>query len=197
MFSIWSKFRLAKPAAAALLLALGVSACATGPVYRPRGPGDVVGYTDQRLTQNRFRVTFSGSTGTHREQVEDHLLRRAAEVTLQNGFTHFVFAQRDTEPQTYYRGYYPYSRFGFGYGFGRYGYGLGPRYWGPRSWYYSNFAFGDPWFGYGFGSTYPVTRYEAYSEIVALTAEQAGMEPDAINAREVLGSLPPLPPPPA
>jgi hypothetical protein len=190
MLSILSNFRLAKPAAAALLLATVVSACATGPVYRPRGPGDVVGYTDQRLTQNRFRVTFAGGTGTHREQVEDYLLRRAAEVTLQNGFTHFVFDARDTEPQTYYRNSFaPYSRFGFGYG-------LRPRYWGPRSWYYSSFAFGDPWFGYNRFDAYPVTRYQAYSEIVALTPDQARTEPDAIDAREVLASLPPLPPPP-
>jgi hypothetical protein len=186
MVSIRSNFR---PAAAAVLLALGVAACATGPTYRPRGPGDVVGYTDQRLTQNRFRVTFSGHSGTRREEVEDHLLRRAAEVTLQNGFTHFVFDARDTEPRTYFRSnFIPRSRFGFGFG-------LGPRYWGPRSWYYSSFAFGDPFFDRRFDA-YPVTRYEAYSEIVTLNQQQATAEPDAIDAREVLASLPPLPPPP-
>jgi hypothetical protein len=186
--SIWSNLRWAKPVAGALLLALGVSACATGPVYRPRGPGDTVGYTDQRLTQNRFRVTFAGGAGTQREQVEDYLLRRAAEVTLQNGFSHFVFDARDTEPRTYYRsGFTPRSSFGVGFG-------LGPRYWGPQSWYYSNFVFGDPF--YSRYDAYPVTRYDAYSEIVALMPAQAQTEPDAIDAREVLAALPPLPPPP-
>jgi hypothetical protein len=193
MLSHWFNLRLAKPAAAALLLALGVSACATGPVYRPRGPGDTVGYTDQRLTENRFRVTFAGHSGTRREEVEDHLLRRSAEVTLQNGFTHFVFDVRDTEPQTYYRGSAFLPRYGFGFG-----YGFGPRrYWGPRSWYYSSFAFGDPWFGYRHYDAYPITRYQAYSEIIALTAEQAQTTPDALDARQILSSLPPLPPPPA
>jgi len=182
---------LAKGAAALLLLALGLAACETGPLYRPRGPGDVVGYTDQRLTQNRFRVTFSGGSGTQREAVEDSLLRRAAEVTLQNGFTHFVFDARDTEPRTYYRssGFAPY-RFGFGH---RFGY----PYWGPRSWYYSSFAFGYPFHDpfYDRFDAFPVTRYEAYSEIVTLTPEQATNNPDALDAREVLESLPPLPPP--
>src|SRR6185503_19576191 len=133
MLSVWN-FRPVKAAVAALLVALGISACATGPVYRPRGPGEVVGYSDQRLTQNRFRVTFTGNSGTHREEVEDYLLRRAAELTLQNGFTHIVFDARDTEPETYYRSSFM-PHYGFGYGFG-YGYGLGPRYyrpyWGPR-----------------------------------------------------------------
>jgi hypothetical protein len=196
MLSHWFNLRLAKPAAAALLLALGVSACATGPVYVPRGPGQSVGYTDQRLTENRFRVTFSGNSATRREEVEDHLMRRAAEVTLQNGFSHFVFDARDTEGETYYRSsFIPRSYLGFGYG-------LGPRYWrrpywGPRFGYYSSFGFGHPWWGYDHFDAYPITRYHAYSEIITLTPEQAQNQPEALDARQILASLPPLPPPPA
>ena len=186
MLSKRSWLRSAKPAAVVVLLAATVAACATGPTYRPRGPGDVVGYSDMRLTQNRFRVTFSGGSGTNRELVEDYLLRRASEVTLASGFTHFVFDARDTEPRTYYRNTFgPRSSFGLGFGSGR--------YWGPRSWYWSSFAFGDPFYD---RDVYPVTRYDAYSEIVTLTPEQARNEPDAIDAREVLNALAPPPPPP-
>ena len=184
MLSIWSGFRWAKPVAAALVVAGTVAACTTGPLYRPRGPGDVVGYSDQRLTDNRFRVTFSGGSGTRRELVEDFLLRRAAEVTLQNGYTHFVFDARDTEARTYYRNFFgPRASFGFGYGY---------PYWRYRPWYWSSFAFGDPFYG----DVYPVTRYEAYSEIVALNAAQAQNEPDAIDAREVIAAMTPPPAPP-
>ena len=63
--------------AAALSLALAattlVAACQTGPAYRERGPGDNVGYTDQRLTENRYRVTFAGGNNVAREEVEDFL----------------------------------------------------------------------------------------------------------------------------
>jgi hypothetical protein len=171
-------------AAALSLILLGAAACATGPIYHPRGPGEAVGYTDQRLTQNRFRVTFAGGTGSSRELVEDSLLRRSAEVTLQNGYTHFVFDTRDTEARTYYRNSFgPRTSFGLGFGSGRF---RGPFYW-------SSFAFGDPFFD---RDLYPVSRYEAYAEIVMLNPQQATGEPDAIDAREVLNSLPPLPPPP-
>ena len=80
-----------------------LAACETGPVYKPRAPGETVGYTDLQLSPNRYRVTFSGNSATRREDVENYLLRRAAEVTLAAGYTHFAFDQRDTEARTYYR----------------------------------------------------------------------------------------------
>ena len=80
-----------------------LAACETGPVYKPKGPGERVGYTDQQLAANRYRVTFTGNTATPRDQVENYLLRRAAEVTQAAGFTNFIFDTRDTEAKTYYR----------------------------------------------------------------------------------------------
>jgi hypothetical protein len=189
MLSKESSMRSTKLARTALALFLGgtvLAACATGPIYRPRGPGDNVGYTDQRLTQNRYRVTFTGSSGTRRELVEDSLLRRSAEVTLQNGFSHFVFDQRDTDATGFYRdSFRPRTSLGFGFG--------SSRFFGPGPWYWSSFGFGG---GYPYGEFYaPLPRYEAYAEIVMLNPQQAAGEPDAIDAREVLASL--TPPPPA
>jgi len=93
-----------------LLAAVLATACATGPEYQPRTPGSFVGYTDLQLSPNRYRVAFSGSYMSSRDDVETYLLRRAAEVTLQNGYKYFVFQTRDTHPQTdYYGGAYPYS----------------------------------------------------------------------------------------
>ena len=36
---------------AATLALLTLAACETGPAYKPRGPDDTVGYTDQQLTE--------------------------------------------------------------------------------------------------------------------------------------------------
>jgi hypothetical protein len=95
---------------ALLLAALIASACATGPEYQPRTPGSLSGYTDLQLSPNRYRVAFTGSYVSTRDDVEMYLLRRAAEVTLQSGFRHFVFQKRDTQPMTeYYGSSYPYS----------------------------------------------------------------------------------------
>lgn len=169
------------------VLALGcaaiLSACQTGPAYRERGPGEAYGYTDQQLTQNRYRVTFSGNSTTSREEVEDYLLRRAAEVTVNSGYTHFVFDARDTDSETYYRNSFgPRTRLGIG--FGSFGY---------SPWYYSSFAFHDPFYD----DYRPVTRFEAYSEIVMLQPGQAAEDPYAVDAREVLDALAPPPPPQA
>ncbi len=175
-----------RPRVAALALLLGcaslLAACETGPAYRERGPGDSIGYTDLRLTQNRYRVTYAGGNATTREEVEDYLLRRAAEVTLDSGYSHFVFDARDTNAETYYRSNFgAHSRLGIGYG-----------YFGPSPWYYSRFAFGYPFYG---NDLRPVTRFEAYSEIVMLEPGEAVDDPFAVDAHEVLTTLTPPPPP--
>lgn len=161
-----------------------LAACQTMPVYRPADSKGGVGYSEQQLAANRYRVSFSGGVSTHRNQVEDYLLRRSAEVTKQAGFTHFTFDDRDTEARTYYHTTFdPSDRWGWW------------RY-GPRA----RFAYWSSW-NYPFGwdeDVIPVTRYTAYAEIVTLTAAQAANNPEAIEADDVLRHLaPPVPPAPA
>jgi hypothetical protein len=169
---------------AALLI---LSACTTGPAYKARGPGEMIGYTDEQLTSNRYRVTFSGGASIRREQVEDYLLRRAAEVTLQAGHTYFSFDTRSMEVMTYYRTTFDTwgPRFGPRYGLRPW---YGPRL-GPRPWYWSSWSYPPMWSG----EVIPVTRYTAYAEIVMLTDEQALNNIDAVSAREVLDRLVPVP----
>jgi hypothetical protein len=101
--------------AALLFAAFAATACATGAEYQPRTPGTAVGYTDLQLSANRYRVTYSGSWYSTRDDVETYLLRRAAEVTLQNGYSHFVVQMQQTErmidnlgtPYPYGPVYYP------------------------------------------------------------------------------------------
>ncbi len=170
--------RLAFLALAALSL-LNLAACTTQPVYGPSGPGGGAGYTDEQLSDNRYRVTYTGTAATDRETVEDFLLYRSAEVTLKAGFTHFIFDTRDTKAHTsYYSSFiggwpgWPYHR--------RYG------------WYWHNW----PYPGEDVVTT-QITRYKAYAEIVMLSDEQAKADPEAIDADQIIKNLGPKVHPPA
>jgi hypothetical protein len=55
------------------------------------------GYSEVRLAENRFQVTFEGNSLTSRERVESYMLYRAAELTLQQGFDWFVIEDREME----------------------------------------------------------------------------------------------------
>lgn len=48
------------------------------------------GYDDFRISADTVEVTFRGNGHTSRETVSRYLLRRASEVTLQSGYTHFA-----------------------------------------------------------------------------------------------------------
>ena len=176
----------AKVAVATLAVTL-LAACETGPVYKPRAPGERVGYTDLQLTPTRYRVTFTGNSSTRREDVENYLLRRAAEVTLGAGYTHFAFDSRDTTARTYYRESFSDPFFADPF--------YGPRafYWSSWPYYgypYGPYGFGRP-FGYGYGDLRPITSFSAYAEIVTLRANEAAGNPRAIDAQSLLQRLPP------
>src|SRR4051794_15109445 len=67
----------------ALLCALG---CATG--YHPAsGTG---GFSELKLNDRAYEVSFRGNGYTSREQAQRLALRRAADLTVQSRFTHFV-----------------------------------------------------------------------------------------------------------
>jgi hypothetical protein len=163
----------------AVLLTAGLAGCVQPAPYGPRIEGSRVGYTDERLAQNRYRVTYAGNSATPRATVEDYLLYRAAQVTLDSGFAAFEFDTRDTKAKTTY-----FSTFdGFPGPYGPY------RHFG---WYWHSWGFDEDL------ESRPVTRYEAYAEIVMLTADQAKSEPRSLDAHDVLTRLGPhvLPPPP-
>lgn len=81
-------------------LALSLGACATtGPYYQPIEAAHSArgGYSEVRLGENRYEVTFTGNRLTSREQVETYLFYRAAELTLQAGFDWFLIEQQGME----------------------------------------------------------------------------------------------------
>jgi hypothetical protein len=160
-------------AVAAAFVAL-VTACVTPTPYQPAQPQGF-GYTEERLDQNKYRVSFRGNAQTKRETVEDYLLYRSAELTLQGGYDHFILVGRDTEAKTSYR------------------------YWvdhyGGRGWFYHGFpGWYDPWGPWGRPGLYdvqPVTTYTATAEIVLIKGPRQDGEVRAFNARDVLAQVGP------
>jgi len=70
---------------AALIFLL--SGCATP--YQSSESNYGYGYSETRLDVNKFSVRFIGSDSDSAAVVSDYALLRAAEITLENGFTHF------------------------------------------------------------------------------------------------------------
>lgn len=79
---------------AVLLLVAG---CATQTPYKPAEARDKEGYTETRLGENRYRISFVGNSATPAETVKDYALLRAAELTLQEGYSWFSVAERDKD----------------------------------------------------------------------------------------------------
>ena len=160
------------------LIAGFLMGCMQPTPYQPRLQGQDTGYTDRALTQNRYRVTFTGNSVTPRETVESYLLLRAAEVARAAGYSHFLFDTRNTQTRTSVQTV-PYGPPDPYWGGG----------WGRRG------AFGY-WGGWGFPYEPAMdvvvrTNYEAYAEIVLLNQDQASREPRAISATEVISRIGP------
>ena len=88
-----------KPAlTAAVAVALLLGGCATAPtVYQAATAPEAVGYTDYRVEPGRWRVTFRGGDGAPPQQVADYALRRAAELTIREGYDWFEITERSGE----------------------------------------------------------------------------------------------------
>lgn len=95
-------------------LALMLAACVTPTAYGPMQKG--VGFSEQKITAERWRVSFRGGGGAPAAQVEDYALLRAAELTLANGYDWFRVDNRFIE-QTGYQG----ASVGVGVGGGSFG----------------------------------------------------------------------------
>lgn len=158
-------------AGAALLV---LSACASSTPYVSAGTSEGYGFSEQRIENDRFRITFRGNSLTTRETVETYLLYRAAEVTVENGYDYFVVIKDDTERETTYSGSNDYGYFSY-YGRGRpfpyYGYGYR---WDP---FYDDVTLRER------------NRYTAIAYIVLGRGEKPQGETAAYDARQVLENL--------
>ncbi|MEN2986929.1 hypothetical protein WG926_01340 [Tistrella sp. BH-R2-4] len=160
--------RQGRRAALLLVASLGalVAACSGPTPYQPLLHGE--GYANQRLEDNRFRVSFAGNAATDRATVEDYLLYRASEITLQTGHDFFIVVSRDVEPDRRYS-YNPPPAWGWGWGSGRgAGYGI----------------------GMSTGSAEADTRYTAWLEILVYAGRKPD-QPDAYDARQITQAIAP------
>jgi len=165
----------------AALTAIAISACATSTPYAPAESGRGYGFAEQKIEENRYRITFRGNSLTTRETVETFLLYRAAELTLQNGYDYFVVVEGDTEANT------TYSRSANPAFFGRYGYGFGP-------YGYPGYAFPYYAYGFGWGSPYDtytreIIRYSAVAFVSMHRGEKPDANPQAFDAKDVVDNL--------
>jgi hypothetical protein len=159
--------------AAAIVTTLATAACQSGPTPYPPGAGRDLGYTESRIENDRYRIAFKGNSLTDRETVENYMLYRAAELTLQNGYDTFTIVNRDTDKESRIRssgGGYMGSRLSYMYFVPRYGWvGAYEPYWTPQSYQ-------------------EVTRYEAFAEIV-MGRGQKGGDANSFDARQVSQNL--------
>lgn len=85
-----------KTLALSAFAAISLSACVTATPYQPLAAGTAQsgGYSETKLEQDRYRITFTGNSLTSRDVVENYLLHRAAELTLAQGKDWFMMAER-------------------------------------------------------------------------------------------------------
>jgi hypothetical protein len=177
--------RLIVTTAAILALGGALAACETATPYQPLNAGSRTsgGYSDTKITADRWRVSFRGNTLTSRETVETYLLYRAADLTVAQGFDWFEPVDRHTDKKVEVDpapGFYG----GFGYGYGwrpywrHYGFGYGWRGWDPY--------WGDPFF-----DTTVTQKFEASAEIVMGHGQRPEGDHRAMDAREVMTNLRP------
>jgi len=179
-------------AIAALPLALSGCASIGSTPYQPVSASNPAagGFSDQRLDEGRYSVTFSGNRLTSRETVESYLLYRAAELTLEQGYDWFAIVDKQVEHTVdrqlvrdplydpwfasdyrYWRPYWRYYVPGTGW----------------QSWYPYN---GDP-FWTSRMQTQTSERYEAAAEIRMGRGPMPATDVRAFDAHDVIGRIGP------
>jgi hypothetical protein len=133
--------------------------------YQPEMAG--FGYSEQKLESDHYRVSFTGNSDTPREAVENGLLFRAAQITVDSGHDWFIVAGHDIDKNTGYIGLAD-----PGYGYGAYGY---------PGWYA----------GGGVIEETPYNQYTATATIAVGTGAKP-QNPNAYDAHDVLQTLQPV-----
>lgn len=146
-----------------LAVLLTLAACGGPTPYQPSDGYE--GFSEQRIEADRFRVQVAGNSLTPRQTVQDQLLYRAAQLTVQHGYRQFAIVARGVEPKTEY---YSYPAEPLPPWYWRHGWGAFP----PRY------------------ETDQVTRYDAWAEI-KMYKQAAPAGANAYEAREVMDRLGP------
>ena len=148
--------------------AVVLAACGTPTPYQPVTDGH--GYAEQSLESDRFRVTFSGNSLTPRETVENYLLYRAAEITLERGYDHFIVVEQETERSTTY--FTTFNSVG-----------------APYSYYGRRFRHVGAVGAVTTATARPRDSYHAFANILLRSGERPADNPNAYDARELKAQL--------
>jgi hypothetical protein len=151
----------------AVIMSAWLAGCATPTPYQPAAGG--FGYAEQQIENHRYRVSFAGNSVTPRDVVQNYLLYRAAQLTLESHHDYFTVVNQDLERSTAYQGT-GFDSFGFV----------------PR-----NSANGFVGFGPSSYSAYPIDSYTAFGDIVMGDGEKPAGDLKAYDARDVLRRLGP------
>ncbi|MDB5440998.1 MAG: hypothetical protein JWM33_3425 [Caulobacteraceae bacterium] len=147
--------------------ALALSACATPTVYAPASQQRGQGFSEQRIENGRYRVTFAGAGDPAR--INDLALRRAAELTLQDGYDWFRVAGRSGQVN---RGNGPTISLGTGTRSGGYGY------------------YGGSGVSLGLGTSFNLGLPQSTSSFEILMQHGSKPDqPDAYDARDVIRNI--------
>ncbi|MET0546556.1 MAG: hypothetical protein ABWZ40_09615 [Caulobacterales bacterium] len=71
-----------------------LAACSTPTRYEPMTKKTGSGYSETRIEDNRFRITFRGGQGESAARVKDLALLRAADLATTNGYDWFEVVNR-------------------------------------------------------------------------------------------------------
>jgi len=174
--------------AAVATLGGALAACQTATPYQALGAGPAAagGYSEVKLEQDRWRVTFQGNSLTSRQTVETYLLYRAAELTVAQGYDWFETVERKTDKhvETYAEPGPPFGPYGYHWRpyWSYYGGGYGWRHWDP--------LWGGPFWADQI-DVQTVEKYEASSEIVMHHGAKPAGNARAFDARDVTANLGP------
>ena len=151
------------------LLVASLAACAASPTpYEPAS--DRYGYTQQQLEADRYRISFAGNSATPRDVVQNYMLFRAAEVTLETGHDYFTVVDQQVEGSS--SGAVASPRVGVGVGSGG----------------STNLGIGiSTVLGGGGGGA----RHTAPADILVRDGEKPAGDPDSYDARDLIERLRP------
>lgn len=82
-----------------ILAVFSLVACASQTSYVAATGERDYGYSENPITDNRYRVSFRGNTNTTDDEVKDMALLRASELTLLNNYDWFRIVVQETNEQ--------------------------------------------------------------------------------------------------
>lgn len=169
-----------------LLAVVSLAACSTATPYQAAGDSTRYGYSDTKIDESTWRLTYSGNAHTSREQVENAFLYRAAEIAAAAESDGFIVLDKNVDQQVYYQGtgFDPRSRF---FGVNR------SNFFNFGTTFHSRRFSRQPFFLRTIPRPYlrTIANYTATAEIRVFDGEPPGVPGIPYNTEEVLENLGP------